>query len=146
MKFFILISAFLFSTFALAAPDVNWGNHVTLLNPVPVADVTSTGNGTDLDLQSYAGEIVILADVKNIAGSSPTMDISIQDSADNSSFAAISPALAFTQVTTVASAQKLVINKDTLRRYVRVVKTIGGTSSPEYYVSVKILAVKKYVQ
>jgi hypothetical protein len=145
MKSFLLLSSLLFSSLVFATPDHNWGDHATLLNPVPVADVLATANGTDLDLVSYSGQIVIMADVKKIAGTNPTMDISIQDSADNSSFAPISPAIAFTQVTTVASAQKLVVNKDALRRYLRVVMTIGGTSSPEYYVSVKVLAVKKYL-
>lgn len=146
IKFISSLIAMLLSTQVFAAGAANWADHVSVLNPVPVADVTATGNGTDIDLQQYSGQIAIIADVKNVAGTLPTMDISVQDSANNSSFAAISPAVAFAQVTTVASTQKIVLNKDNIRRYLRIVKTIGGTSSPEYYVSVKVFAVKKYAQ
>jgi hypothetical protein len=145
MRNFIFTLVCLFSIEAFAG-GVNWGDHASLLDPVPVASVTSSGNGTDLDLQQYSGQIVILADMKNTAGSSPTMDISVNDSADNSTFAALSPAVAFTQMTTGASAFKLVLNKDNIRRYLRIVKTIGGTNTPTFLTSVKILAVKKYPQ
>ena len=68
--------------------------------------------------------------------------MTIEDSADNSSFAAITGA-AFTQVTTTASAQKLVVNKDGARRYVRVKYTIGGTT-PSFTFSVNAVGVAKY--
>jgi hypothetical protein len=140
---FLLLAAFSVHAFA----GVNWGSHATLLDPAPLKSVTATENGaTDLDLQQYSGQIIILMEAKNTAGSSPTLDVSFNDSADNSSFAAISPALAFTQMTTGASAFKLVVNKDKLRRYLRVVKTVGGTNSPAWYATVKVLAVSRTPQ
>lgn len=142
-KLFLIILT-LFTANVFAAPGVNFADQISVLDILPIADVTATANGTAVDLQSYAGQIAIVADVHKVAGTNPTMDLSFEDSANNSSFAAISPAVAFTQVTTADSVQKIVVNKDSLRRYLRVVKTIGGTSSPEYYISVKAMAMKKY--
>lgn len=146
MKSFIFLSLLAFGLFAHATPDVNFGDHLQVLDLLPVADVVATGNGTGVDMQLYAGQIAIVLDSKNIAGTLPTMALKIQDSADNSTFADVSPSLAFAGLTTVASVQKIVANKDNLRRYIRVVKTIGGSSSPEYYLSLKVMANLKYQQ
>jgi hypothetical protein len=146
MKHLILSITMLFGLSAFAAPGVNVGDHLSVLDILPVAAVTSSGNGTGVDLQQYAGQVAIVLDAHNVAGTTPTMDVKVQDSADNSSFADISPSVAFTQVTTTDSVQKLVVNKDNLRRYIRVVKTIGGTSSPQYLLSAKAYAIKKYPQ
>jgi hypothetical protein len=89
------------------------------------------------------GEIAIIADVANVSGTTPTADLKIQDSADNSSFADIVPAASFTQVTTVAGRQKMSLNKNELRRYIRVVYTLGGTS-PVYLISVNAVGMKRY--
>lgn len=143
MKFLILATVLLFAGFAHAAPDVNAMDHISLVDVLPVASVSASGNGTGVDLQQYAGQVAVILDAHNVSGTTPTMDVKIQDSADNSSFA--DAGYAFTQVTTTDSAQKLVINKNELRRYVRVVKTAGGTS-PVYLLSAKLLAIKKYAQ
>lgn len=145
MKTLLLLASLVFSGALYAVPDVNHGDHMSVLDLIPVSDITTTGNGTGVDLLPYAGQVAIVLDAKNIAGSSPTLAISVEDSANNSSFAAISPAVAFTGLTTSTSVQKIVINKNSVRRYIRVVRTIGGTSSPEYYISVKGFAVKKYL-
>jgi hypothetical protein len=108
----------------------------------PTAARTATGQTSGIDLQAYDGDVVFLLDSAAGSGTSPTLDVTIEDSADNSSFAAISGA-AFTQVTGTASAQKLVINKDSARRYVRVKYTIGG-SSPSFTFSVNAVGVTKY--
>lgn len=108
----------------------------------PTAARTATGQTSGIDLQTYDGDVVFLLDSAAGSGTSPTLNVTIEDSADNSSFAAISGA-AFTQVTGTASAQKLVINKDSARRYVRVKYTIGG-SSPSFTFSVNAVGVTKY--
>jgi hypothetical protein len=106
--------------------------------------ITTTTNGTGVDLQQYVGiPIASINCAAATAGSSPTMDIKIQDSADNSTFADVSPAIAATQVTTVDSIQQLAIDKRVVRRYIRAVATIGGTSSPSFPVSVVIIGEKQ---
>jgi hypothetical protein len=121
----------------------NLGDQLQQLDLKPVASISASFNGTGLDLVNYEGEIAIVADVANVSGTTPTADLKIQDSADNSSFADIVPAASFTQVTTVAGRQKMSLNKNELRRYVRVVATLGGTS-PVYLISVNAVGMKRY--
>jgi hypothetical protein len=108
----------------------------------PTAARTATGQTSGIDLKDYDGDVVFLLDSAAGTGTSPTLDVTIEDSADNSSFAAVSGA-AFTQVVDAASAQKLVVNKDSARRYVRVKYTITGTT-PSFTFSVNAVGVTKY--
>jgi len=115
---------------------------VALIAGHPTAARTSTGQTSGIDLKNYDGDVVFLLDSAAGTGTSPTLDVTIEDSADNSSFAAISGA-AFTQVVDAASAQKLVVNKDSARRYVRIKYTVGGTT-PSFTFSVNAVGVLKY--
>ena len=115
---------------------------VALIAGHPTAARTSTGQTSGIDLKNYDGDVVFLLDSAAGTGTSPTLDVTIEDSADNSSFAAITGA-AFTQVVGAASAQKLVVNKDSARRYVRVKYTITGTT-PSFTFSVNAVGVTKY--
>ena len=115
---------------------------LTLLNLFPTAARTATANGTGVDLQQYSGDVAVVLDSAAGTGTSPTLDVKLQDSADNSTFADITGAT-FTQVINAASQQKIVVNKDAARRYVRAVATIGGTS-PSFTFSVNAVGVKKY--
>jgi hypothetical protein len=113
------------------------------LNFHPTTARTATGSGTGVDLQQYDGDLVLLLDSAAGSGTTPTMTVTVEHSDSlGSGYSAISGA-AFTQVTTTASQQKLVISKDESRRYVRVTYTIGGTS-PSFTFSVNAVGVKKY--
>ena len=109
---------------------------------VPTGAKTATGQGSGVDLQDYEGDVLFILDSAAGGGSSPTLDVTVEDSDDNSSFSALSGA-AFTQVTGSASTQKLSINADESKRYVRVKYTVGG-SSPTFTFSVNGLGLKKY--
>lgn len=123
----------------------NPGSASTNLNLSPTSSKTATGNSTGVDLLAYEGEIVILLDsAAASAGTNPTLDITFEESSDDSTYTAISGA-AFTQVTNAASRQKMVLNRSALKRYLREVHTIGGTSSPAFTYSVNMLGWKKYV-
>lgn len=116
----------------------------------PTASRATNLTGTGVDLKDYDGDVVLILDVA--AGGTSTCTVAVQDSADNSSFAALSAefvrdgvvqaagAVAFAQVSTAASKQTIVINKDAARRYVRVVSTEGGT----HVYSVNAISAKKY--
>ena len=107
--------------------------------------VTSNTNGTGVDIRSAIGEAVaILSCGAATAGTNPTMDVKIQDSADNTTFADVT-GYTFTQVTTVASNATLRIDPRLARRYVRAVATIGGTSSPSFPLSCVIAFVPQSV-
>jgi hypothetical protein len=117
---------------------------LTAIALIPSAAVTADGNGTGVDLLGYTGEVVAVLNCgAATAGTNPTMDISFEDSANDSSFAVLSPALAFTQVTTVASVQTVRIDTRAVRRYIRAVKDIGGTNNPSFPVSVTLVAQKQ---
>ncbi|MFA5941420.1 MAG: hypothetical protein WC809_18865 [Sinimarinibacterium sp.] len=113
----------------------NLGQILTAIDLIPLASVTADGNGTGVDIQQFDGELAVFLACKNTAGATPTLDVTLEDSADNSSFAAIAGA-AFTQVTdadtSAAVLLKLTIRADQVRRYIRAVKDIGGTSSPAF--------------
>ena len=94
---------------------------------VPLA-ATVTANRTAVDLRDYTGGGLFILSALNNSGTTPTLDVKLQDSPDNSTFTDV-PGGAFTQVTTGAgSTQILGLNMDTLQRYVRVVDTLTGTS------------------
>jgi len=46
--------------------------------------------------------------------------------------------------TLAATLEKISVNIDSARRYIRAVKTIGGTVSPEFLLSCTALGVKQY--
>jgi hypothetical protein len=99
---------------------------------------TAAATGSGVDLQAYEGPVVITQDH---GASTGTLDGKIQDSADNSSFADVS-GLTFTQETTTAGIQKLVVQSKQVRRYIKYVGTVG--TGPQV-VGVSMLAVPKIV-
>lgn len=111
------------------------------------ASVTADGDGTSIDLKEYTGNVLLIVNCgAATAGTNPTMDFIIKDSADNSSFAAVSDySAAFTQVTTVAGVQTYNIDTRKVRRYARLSTDIGGTSSPAFPLSAVFVGVKKVV-
>lgn len=91
--------------------------------------VTSTTNGTGVDLQGTInpggrGFGAWLA-VSAASGTSPTCDVKIQESDDNSTFTDITGAT-FTQLTTTSTGELIQVR--TNKRYVRAVATLAGTS------------------
>ena len=89
---------------------------------------TADANGAGADLQGYQGVLKIVLDSGAGGGTTPTLDVKIQDSADNSTFADVLGKV-FTQVTDAsASIQSLAIDTRAVKRYIRVALTITGTS------------------
>lgn len=100
----------------------------TILSFLPPAARTTGANGTGIDLQGYIGIAVAALHSAAGTGTTPTLDVKIQDSADNSTFADVT-GYAFTQVTdAAASLQDLEIDTRKVRRYVRAVTAITGTT------------------
>lgn len=126
--------------------DIN--AHITPSQGVaPIASTGATHTGTGIDRagtsgdQEYlSGTLAVSVGAATGAPSSFTVDAHLEDSADNSSFAAISPAVAITQMT--ASGMGTVgFNLKGLRRYVRavVVTTITGGTSPTLPVAADVI-------
>lgn len=106
--------------------------------------ITTTAAQTGVDISSYEGYGVLsLAVSAAVAGTNPTIDVKIEQSADNSSWDSTA-VVTFTQSTAVDN-QSAVIKLDECKKYIRVYNTIGGTSSPQFYTSVILSAKKKVV-
>lgn len=138
----LLVCLMLLSSFGYSR---NLGGKLQVKDILPVAAVTADGNGTAVDLLALHGDVAAVVDVSApVAGTNPTMDLKLQESdASGSGFTDITGG-GFTQVTSSASVQKISLNRNDLKRYVRIVKDIGGTSSPQYLISGKILGINKY--
>jgi len=118
--------------------DTNIATHLQTLNLIPMASVTGDGNGTGVDVSQYVGQLAVVLTCKNTAGTTPTLDIKLQESDDNSTYTDVSGAT-FTQVTdantAAATIEKIVVNVDACKKYIRAVKDIGGTDSPAFMTS-----------
>ena len=107
---------------------MNIKDRLAALSLSPADSVTATENGTGVDLQNYIVSLAILLDCEAGSGSSPTLDIKIQDSADNSTWADVSGAT-FTQVTDSALAfETISLDVRSVDRYIRTVATLAGSS------------------
>jgi len=106
---------------------------------------TSTLTGSAVDVLDYEGvATVILNASAAVAGTNPTLDVKVQhsDTTTSGDFADVTGG-AFTQVTDAASLQVLKLNVSALKRYLRVIGTIGGTSTPTFDFSVEFIGIKK---
>jgi len=113
-----------------------------VLDLAPNDVVTTTGNETGVDLLSYEGSMICVLDAE-AGGSGITYAVKLQDSADNSTFSDLSGAAFDTTSANAASVQKIAVDIDNCKRYVRAVITVaGGTGAGA--VSVKGLAFPKY--
>ena len=110
---------------------------------VATAAVTSTATSAAIDLKEYDGDVSLILTSAAGTGSSPTLDVKVQDSdASGGTYGDLSGA-AFTQVTDSASMQVITFSKDEAKRYIKIVQTIGG-STPSFTFSINGLALKKY--
>jgi len=118
-------------------------NYLSVLAVLPAADVAATANGSPIDLSTYVGKVMFRIDAGNAsAGTNPTLDLKFKESTDNGNWTNA----ANCNVTQITGATTQVIAYD-LRahgRYVRLDKTIGGTNSPSFPISVVGLAQLEY--
>jgi hypothetical protein len=104
---------------------------------------TATANGTGVDIQQFQGRVKVIQEIGTVSGTTPTCDCKIQDSEDNSSFADVT-GLTFTQVTAQNNLQSIAVDSRKVRRYIRAVWTIAGTT-PSFTGTVLVVGQKKNV-
>lgn len=94
-----------------------------------VAEQISAGaNQSGVDISALIGTIAVKLNAVNVSGTSPTLDVHLEESADNSTWSDVTGG-AFTQVTDAAAAdQVLYLDSRGLKKYLRVVDAVGGTS------------------
>lgn len=108
--------------------------------------ITATVNGPAVDLLPYDGQAMIYLNSGATEGATMTHDVKIQHSADGATGwvdAVAAPsgnALAFAQVTNAAASEQVIeFNTSDLKRYIRAVQTLGGTS-PAVTASISLVA------
>lgn len=116
-----------------------------LINLADIAARTVTFNGAWLDIRKYEGDIAITLDVGTVSGTTPTLDGKIQDADDGSgtNAADLSPGATFVQRTASNASEKIAVNLNRCRPFIRFVGTIAGTT-PSFTFGVKALATPKY--
>lgn len=113
------------------------------LMPARQRSGTGTTNGTGQDVSNLEGSAIAILDVTAESGTSPTLDVKLQES-DTVGGTYTDVALgAFTQVTTVSGLQKLAVDVTITKKFLRGAGTAGGTS-PVYGWGLQLLGVKKY--
>lgn len=107
---------------------------------------TATLTGTAFDTAGYQGQMAVILEAgAATAGTNPTLDVKIQhsDTTTSGDFSDITGA-AFAQVTNAASQQIKLLDRNKTKRYIRVIGTLGGTSTPTFPYGVTFLGAKKY--
>ena len=110
---------------------------------VASASVTATATSGAIDLKEFDGDVLLVLNCAAGTGSSPTLDIKVQDSDETGGTYGDLSGATFTQVTTSASVQTLEVNKDECKRFIKIVQTVGG-SSPVFVYGISLVGAKKY--
>jgi len=100
---------------------------VKIFEVLPAKTYNANTNGSAVDLRGYVGrgELRFFLSVGSVSGTSPTLDVKIQQSDSSSSGFADITGAAFAQVDAVGNQE---IKVTPTKRYVRAVVTVGGTS------------------
>lgn len=110
----------------------------------PAASRTSTLTGTGIDVLEYEGVALVLLNTSVGTGTNPTLDVKLQHSDDDSTYEDVTSGT-FTQVTNAAETagvKVMKLNVSDLKRYLRVVGTIAGTT-PSFDFGVEFVGITK---
>jgi hypothetical protein len=124
------------------ALSYDYAGELSLVELLPAAARTASANGTGVDVSGYVGNIKVLLNIGTVTGTTPTLDVKIQDSADNSSWADVSGYTIAQK--TAAGSDSLSVDKRAVRKYIRAVATIGGTT-PSFPCAILAVAQSKRV-
>lgn len=119
-------------------------NQLSTVELLKASSRTANVNGTGLDITDYQGAVRLVQASGNITAgdNNSTYTFTIQDSADNSTYANVSG-----YPLTAASNQGTVVSVDiptrVLRRYIRVQGNIAGGNSPAFPISVTLTGYKQ---
>lgn len=98
------------------------------------ARITATNTGTGVDVSAFQGLCKVVLNSSATEGADHTSDAKLQHSDTlNGTYADVTGG-AFAQVTNAAAShQELLLNADNLKKFVRVVNTLAGTSPAVTY-------------
>jgi hypothetical protein len=104
-------------------------DNIKVMQSLVPAVRTASANGTGVDTMGYNTAVAVInAGDIDLASTDETYAFKVQDSADNSTFADVTGLT--TTITADNEVKKIAINGlgTSIRRYVRVVATLGGTT------------------
>lgn len=120
----------------------NIGEHLQLAVVTAAGAATVTGNGTGVDISSFVGQGAFLLTSAAGTGTAPLYDAKLQDSDTlGGTYTDIAGAV-FTQVGGAASAQKVTVNLDAAKSFIRVAETLGGTG-PSFVRGISLVGLKQ---
>jgi hypothetical protein len=121
----------------------NLGTKTTVLSLLPNDVVTATGTGSAVDLVDYEGDIAVVLDAE-AGGASITYAVKLTESdTSGGSYSDVTGGAFTTTSANTALVEKISVNTDGMKRYVKVSVTVaGGTGAGA--VSVVALGSKKY--
>lgn len=111
---------------------------------LPNAERTSTVTGSAIDLINYQGEGKLILMSNAGTGTLPTLDVKVQEcDTSDGDYTDVSGA-AFTQVTDAADAFEVISLKiDEVKRYIKIIGTIGGSDTPTFTFGVALCAISE---
>ena len=102
---------------------------LTVTELLATATNTTTATGSAVDIHNFDGRYGIILTSSVGTGTTPTLDVKVQDSDDGSTGWADVSGATFTQITDAAdSTEFITIDTDATKAYIRIVGTIGGTT------------------
>lgn len=120
-------------------------NQANIIEVLALASRTSTVTpASGIDISQYDGPAcLILQSTAATSGTNPTLNVKLQHSHEaNANFEDVT-GKAFNEVTDAADlTQMLNLQLGDLRKYIRVVGTIGGTATPTYAFGVSMVATR----
>jgi hypothetical protein len=121
---------------------VNFGDQAQVVALIPSNTITTTTTGSAVDLGQYADEVAVILNC-SAGGAGATCNVKLTHSdTSGGTYTDISGA-AFTEVGNTASVQKLSVNSNEIKRYVKAVCTVAGTAS--YKIGVELVGVYQYI-
>jgi hypothetical protein len=102
---------------------------VTVLSAIAAKTATFNSTGVDLLTTTGSENAQVLLETGVVSGTTPTMDVTVQESDDNSTWANVTLASdsdAYAQVTASNNVQRFKFKRT--KRYLRIAVTIAGTT------------------
>lgn len=123
----------------------NLGDKLVVKDLKPNASVTTTTVSSAIDLDGLEGEILAMLDVSApVAGTTPGLAVKLTHcDTSGGSYTDVTGG-GFTAAASAQTSQSISLNKNDMKRFVKLSWTISGTDSPQYYVSSKILGMNRY--
>jgi len=122
----------------------NLGDHLQVKDLLPVQAVTADGDSDAVDLLELSGEIAVILDAASSGDAAKTLACKLTEcDTSGGSYTDVSGG-GFTTVADEASVQKISLNKDALKRYVKLNLNVTTGDTISVLTSAKIVGFNKY--